>query len=85
MTMIKLLVNGCLLRQFIFVIMICLSLLTSHAFAAGENGSGAGLAADSQNPIANLISVPFEWNSHFNLGEFDRTQKVLLIKPVYPL
>ena len=43
------------------------------------------LAKQSQNPIANLISVPFQNNINFGLGPHDRTQNLLLIQPVIPI
>jgi len=43
------------------------------------------LAAASQNPIANLISVPFQNNTNFNVGPFGRTQDILNIQPVVPM
>ena len=47
---------------------------------AGEN-----LAKQSQNPIADLVSVPFQSNTNFNAGPFNRAQEVLNIQPVVPL
>ena len=38
------------------------------------------LAKKSQNPIADLVSVPFQSNTNFNAGPFDRTQEVLNIQ-----
>lgn len=44
------------------------------------------LTKAAQNPIANLISIPFQNNTNFNFGPFnDRTQNVLNIQPVIPL
>ncbi|MCK5710268.1 MAG: neuromedin U [Deltaproteobacteria bacterium] len=43
------------------------------------------LAKQAQNPIANLISVPFQNNINFGLGPHDRTQNLLLIQPVIPI
>ena len=42
-------------------------------------------AKKSQNPIADLVSVPFESNTNFNAGPFNRAQEVLNIQPVVPL
>ena len=39
----------------------------------------------SQNPIADLVSVPFQSNTNFNAGPFNRTQEVLNIQPVVPM
>jgi len=43
------------------------------------------LAKDAQNPIADVISVPFQDNVNFNVGPFNRAQNVLNIEPVVPL
>lgn len=46
--------------------------------------SQADLARQSQNPIASLISVPFQNSTNFGVGEFDRTSNILNIQPVIP-
>mgnify|MGYP006395410593 CR=1 FL=1 len=38
-----------------------------------------------QNPIADLISLPFQNNTSFGLGPDNRTQNVLNIQPIYPI
>lgn len=44
------------------------------------------LAKASQNPVAAMISVPFQLNTSFGtLTPYDRTQNVLNIQPVIPL
>jgi len=43
------------------------------------------LAQKAANPIANLISVPFQNNTDFGLGPYDRSRNVLNIQPVIPL
>jgi hypothetical protein len=49
----------------------------------GEN-EAADLARAVQNPVANLISVPFQNNTNFDFGPRERTQNVLNIQPVVP-
>jgi hypothetical protein len=39
----------------------------------------------TQNPVANLISVPLQNNTNFGIGPFDRNQNVLNIQPVIPI
>ena len=58
---------------------------SSSALAQGEGGGQGDLATLSQNPIASLISLPFEFNSYQNVGEEERTQNVMLFKPVIPI
>jgi len=38
-----------------------------------------------QNPIASLISVPFQNGNNFGIGPYDRTQDILNIQPVIPV
>src|SRR5579871_4595596 len=38
-----------------------------------------------QNPVGDLISVPFQNNINFPIGEFSRVQDVLNIQPVVPI
>ena len=57
--------------------------------AAGQEPAKPGddtqeLAKQAQNPIANLISVPFQNNTNFNYGPRERTQNILNIQPVVP-
>jgi hypothetical protein len=47
--------------------------------------STASLQKATQNPVANLISVPVQNNSNFGIGSYDRTQNVLNIQPVIPV
>jgi hypothetical protein len=43
------------------------------------------LAKKSQNPIGNMISLPFENNTYTEAGPSDKIGNVLNIKPVYPV
>jgi hypothetical protein len=43
------------------------------------------LAKAVQNPVASLISVPFQNNTNFDLGPNNRTQNILNIEPVIPV
>jgi hypothetical protein len=51
--------------------------------AAPANDTDA-LAKATQNPVASLISVPFQNNTNFAIGTYNRTQDVLNIQPVIP-
>lgn len=51
---------------------------------AAPASSTEDLARQSQNPIANLISVPFQNNTNFGMGLYDRTGNILNIQPVIP-
>ena len=63
------------------------------ASAANEDGDGiiepgedetAELARAVQNPIASLISLPFQNNTNFDVGPRDKTQNIMNIQPVIP-
>lgn len=58
----------------------------SSADSSGDAGgsSATELAKATQNPIAKLISVPFQNNTNFNVGPDDKTQNILNIQPVVP-
>ena len=66
----------------ISVIVTFLVLTISVTAMAGETED---LAKESQNPIANIISLPFENNFDFGVGEEDAFVYALNLKPVYPL
>ena len=53
---------------------------SAHAELSAED-----LAKIAQNPVGNLISVPFQENAYFNVGPLDGTQNVLNIQPVIPI
>jgi hypothetical protein len=50
---------------------------------AGEDET-AELARAVQNPVASLISVPFQNNTNFEFGPREKTFNVLNIQPVWP-
>src|SRR3954470_17480997 len=59
---------------------------SSLAFAQEEHGASTGdLARAAQNPIADMISVPFQSNFNFRAGPHDQLQYVLNIQPVIPI
>lgn len=59
---------------------------TLFSVAAYAQESQEELAKAAQNPLANIMSFPFQNNSNFGYGpNNDRTQNVLNIQPVIPL
>ncbi len=46
--------------------------------------SSEQLRKESQNPVANLISVPIQENWNFGIGPANRTQNILNLQPVIP-
>jgi len=57
----------------------------TEADAAANNGDAGELAKQVQNPIANLISVPFQENLDYNIGPYERARSTLNIQPVIPV
>jgi hypothetical protein len=47
--------------------------------------SAEELAKLAQNPVGNLISLPFQNNTNFNTGPLNGTQNILNIQPVIPI
>ena len=58
-----------------------LMLVAASAHADGEEA----LAKESQNPVANIISLPLENNLDFGVGPEDARVNTLNLKPVYPV
>ncbi len=52
---------------------------------AGKTASEEELAKLAQNPVANLISLPFQSNFNFGVGSREVTQYVLNFQPVIPM
>ena len=64
---------------------ILVSVLSFAALSVSSVEAQDGdLAQQAQNPIANLISVPFQNNTNFNVGPFENDQNILNIQPVIP-
>lgn len=57
----------------------------SCAPAVAQGNDAASLAKAAQNPIADMISVPLQYNINFDTGPLDGTQHLLNIQPVYPI
>jgi hypothetical protein len=52
--------------------------------AASDAAKAAALQAAAANPIASMVSVPFQYNLNFNYGPYRQTQQVLNVQPVIP-
>ena len=60
--------------------------LSSDAQNSNQSGNATeALQKATQNPVANLISVPLQNNTSLGIGPFDRNQNVLNIQPVIPI
>ncbi len=67
------------------VLVIMLSWLLAFAVAAEAALTSEELAKIAQNPVGNMISLPFQNNTNFNVGPRDGTQNILNIQPVFPI
>ena len=59
--------------------------LPNLALAEPDAATKQALAKASQNPVADLISLPLQDNVYFGVGPADQKQNVLNIQPVYPI
>lgn len=61
-----------------------LILLFGNVALAQDDADTEALAKAAQNPIASLISLPFQNNTDFGIGPDDETKNTLNIQPVWP-
>ncbi len=61
-----------------------LALLLAAPLWAAEEETATELAKKTQNPVADLISVPFQNNFNFGVGPNKVTQYLLNVQPVIP-
>jgi hypothetical protein len=62
-------------------LLVALPTLQAHAVYADD---ATDIAKQAQNPVASLISVPFQNNINFGVGPESQAQNVLEIEPVIP-
>jgi len=63
---------------------------STQAASSSQGGAQAANSTEAlqkatQNPVANLISVPLQNNTNFGVGPYNGTQNVLNIQPVIPV
>lgn len=61
------------------------SVLLASGLRAAEKGSNAELAEKLQNPVADLVSVQFQNNLDFGVGEHRGTLYLMNFQPVIPI
>ena len=70
-------------QRFMAAVATATTLLVQPLAAYAQQGENLREAA--QNPIGDLISLPFQNNTNFDIGHTDNTQNILNIQPVYPI
>ncbi|HEY5928903.1 MAG TPA: hypothetical protein VIU02_01200, partial [Burkholderiales bacterium] len=59
--------------------------LFAATLSQAQGNDAAALAKAAQNPIADMISLPFQNNTNFDVGPLKKTQNILNIQPVLPV
>jgi len=72
-------------RKLISVILLISFLLTFYSVSMAQSADQLELAKKLANPIANLISVPFQNNTDYGIGDLKGSRNVLNFQPVIPL
>ena len=66
------------MKKLLFILMLLVFITTSAQKSQEE------LATDAANPLADLMSFPFQNNLNMNYGAYNRNMNVLNIQPVLP-
>ncbi|MDD4178962.1 MAG: transporter [Candidatus Margulisbacteria bacterium] len=73
------------MKKIDFLLLFVLALIPCSAYAAPEEDSQAEIAKKLQNPIAKMISIPFQFNYDAELGQSHNGSRLTLnIQPVIP-
>ena len=70
-------------NKIITIALLILMLVIARVGHGQENGDD-DLAKATQNPLASMISLPFQNNTNFGIGPDDDVQNILNIQPVWP-
>ena len=63
---------------------LCAFLLMVVLSGSASAQDTESLAEKSQNPIGDIITLPFQNNTNFNVGSLNKVQNILLIQPAAP-
>jgi hypothetical protein len=72
------------MRKIVLAMVILISANAAYADVSTIDAESS-LAKKAQNPVENMISVPFNNNFNFNYGQDKQLQFVLNVKPVIPI
>jgi len=67
-----------------FTLFLILGFLSASIHKLHAQESAEDLSRQAANPLADLMSFPFQNNLNINYGEFDRNLNILNIQPVLP-
>jgi hypothetical protein len=77
------------------IIFLCLFCLIREGYSQASPGpadaqkskihSDEDLLKATQNPVADLISLPIQYITNFNIGPYNRTEHVVSLQPVIPV
>ena len=81
----KMLVRKALGLAALVIAVFFFSLLTGNVAQSASAQADTELAKKTQNPVADLISVPFQSNWNFGVGSREKTLYVMNIQPVIPV
>ena len=70
-------------KIYLFFLAIGLAVSGTNTLAQ-DSASVTELAKQAQNPIANMFSVPFQWNWNFDVGPLEKDQHIVNFQPVLP-
>lgn len=74
------------LTAFALLFLASISFAQEHEKTQEEwEAEEAALAKATQNPLAAMYSLPFQNNTTFGMGEYNRAQNILNIQPVIPV
>ena len=63
----------------------CLAAFLAGAPLWAEEDSATELAKKTQNPVADMLSFPFQNDTNFNYGPSNQTQNIMNFQPVIPI
>ena len=68
-----------------YSLLMIVSFMFISSVVGAQEGGGEDPAMKAQNPLADIISVPLQWNTDFGIGSHDREASVLNIQPIIPV
>ncbi len=74
-----------ILMCFVAALTVLALVTVGPGFGQEKEDDTAALAKEAQNPLANMISLPFQNNTSFGIGPHNRAQNALNIQPVIPV